>query len=445
MQNDKIVVGLDIGSTKVCAVVARQDVLDRDRIEILGFGKADSEGVNRGVISNIEKTVEAIKIAIARASQMSNIRIEVVNVGIAGQHIRTFTQKGGITRHSTEDEISNADVMRLINDMYKTPIAAGSQILHVMPQDFIVDNETDINDPVGMAGVKLEANFHIITAQTTSLDNIKKCIKKAGLTIQDLILEPIASSLACLTPEERKEGVALVDIGGGTTDLAVFYDNILRHTAVIPYGGKVITSDIKSGCMLMENQAELLKVRFGKAIAEQASSMEVVAIPGLRNRPAREISLKNLAKIIEARMTEIIEEVYKEILRSGCHDNLSQGIVLTGGGSLLEGIKELFELHTGLPVRIGHPTEYLTPTNINHVNQPSYATAIGLALAGFRSLDDRDLLPQSNNNQPAQTSPTETSKKEKITKNNSFSGFLNKIIDRTKNFLLDDVDDKDDY
>lgn len=445
MQKDKIVVGLDIGSTKVCAVVARQDELDSERIEILGVGRADSEGVQRGVISNIEKTVEAIKTAIAKAAQMSNTRIEVVNVGIAGQHIRTFTQRGGITRHSTEDEISNADVMRLINDMYKTPVPAGSQILHVMPQDFIVDNETDIADPIGMAGVKLEANFHIITAQTTSLDNIKKCIRKAGLTIQDLILEPIASSLACLTPEERAEGVALVDIGGGTTDLAVFHNNILRHTAVIPYGGKVITADIKSGCLIMENQAELLKVRFGKAIAEKASVYEVVSIPGSKNRPPKEISLRNLATIIEARMTEIIEEVYKEILRSNCYDNLSQGIVLTGGGALLDGIKELFEYYTGLPTRIGYPIEYLTKTNINLVNQPSYSTAIGLALAGFRSLDDRDLLPQNSSAVQSGSLTFSGQQSQEKKKQNSFTSFINKIISHTRNLLLDDIDEKEDY
>jgi cell division protein FtsA len=445
MQKDKIVVGLDIGSTKICAVVARRDELSKELIEILGVGKAISEGVTRGVVFNIDKTVDAINLAVREASIMSGIDIRIVNVGIAGQHIKSMRQKGGITRHSTEDEISGEDVMRLVNDMYKTPTEAGTQILHVMPQDFIVDNEAGIIEPIGMSGVKLEANFHIITAQTTALNNINRCVKKAGLEIQDMILEPLASSLSVLTREEREEGVALVDIGGGTTDVAIFHNGIIRHTAVIPFGGQIITSDIKHGCMLMENQAELLKVRFGKAIAEQASDRDVVSIPGLRNRSSKEISLRNLAHIIEARMTEIIEDVHKEIIRSGFYNTLSQGIVLTGGGSLLDGIRELFELHTGLPVRIGHPTEYLTKTNIELVKQPIFSTAIGLVMAGFRALDDRDLFQSIQQSNIVTASKTDTKTAKVAKKDSSFSSFFSKILDRTKSLLTDDLDEKDDY
>jgi len=445
MQKDKIVVGLDIGSTKICVVVARRDDYNKNRVEILGVGKAISEGVTRGVVINIDKTVEAITQAVEQASRMSNISIELVNVGIAGQHIKSMVQRGSITRQSTEDEISSEDVLRLVNDMYKIPTEPGTQILHVMPQDFVVDKESGIVDPIGMSGVKLEANFHIITAETASLSNIIRCVKKAELTIQELILEPIASSLAVLNREEREEGVCLVDIGGGTTDIAIFHNNIIRHSAVIPFGGKVITSDIKQGCIIPENQAELLKVRFGKAIAEQAKSYEVVSIPGARNRPTKEISLRNLASIIEARKTEIIEDVHKEIIRSGYYNMLSQGIVLTGGGALLDGLQDLFGLHTGLPIRIGHPTEYLNKTNVNLVKQPLYATAIGLVLAGFRALDDRDLFQNPSNNFNTNNFNQGKSDTTRNKKDSTISSFFGKMLERTKNLLIDDIDDQEDY
>jgi len=445
MQKDKIVVGLDIGSTKICVVVARRDEQDKNRIEILGVGKAPSEGVTRGVVINIDKTVEAITQAVRQASMMSNIAIELVNVGIAGQHIKSMVQRGSITRQSTEDEISSEDVLRLVNDMYKIPTEPGTQILHVMPQDFIVDKESGILDPIGMSGVKLEANFHIITAEIASLNNINRCVKKAGLTIQDLILEPIASSLAVLSREEREEGVCLVDIGGGTTDIAIFHNNIIRHSAVIPFGGKVVTSDITKGCFIPENQAELLKIRFGKAIAEQAKSYEVVSIPGSRNRPTKEISIRNLAQIIESRMTEITEDVHKEIIRSGYYNMLSQGIVLTGGGALLDGVEDLFSLHTGLPIRIGHPTEYLNKTNVDLVKQPMYATAIGLVLAGFRALDDRDLFQAPSNNNNNNNLGQNKSETTKNKKDSVISNFFGKMLERTKNLLIDDIDEQEDY
>ncbi|MDX1902524.1 MAG: cell division protein FtsA [Thermonemataceae bacterium] len=443
MQKDKIIVGLDIGSTKVCAIVARKDLNDPNLIEILGVGKTVSEGVTRGVVINIDKTVEAINKAVREASQMSGIDIRIVNVGIAGQHIKSVKEKGSITRHSVEDEISSEDVVRLVNDMYKIPTEAGTQILHVMPQDFTVDSETGITEPIGMSGVKLEANFHIITAQTTALNNVNRCVKKSGLEVQEMILEPIASSLAVLTKEERGEGVVLVDIGGGTTDIAIFYDGILRHSAVIPFGGQIITSDIKMGCRIIEHQAELLKVTYGKAIAELAKEDEYLSIPGNKNRQDREISVRNLAHIIEARMTEIVEDVHKEILRSGFYNTLSQGIVLTGGGSLLSGIKELFEYHTGLPVRIGHPTEYLTKKNIDLVKKPIFATAIGLVMAGFRAIDDRNLFDKTQNKVSVSAPEQKTAKESK--KDNLFSGFFNKLLERTKSLLIDDVDDKNDY
>ena len=295
------------------------------------MGKAVSDGVIRGIVTNIDKTVRAIEMAIEEASAQSEIEINVVNVGIAGQHIKSSIHHGSITRNNN-DEISIEDVNRLANDMHRIVIPPGSEIIHVMPQDYIVDYEAGIKDPVGMSGVKLEADFHIITAQTNAINNINKCIKRAGLKIENLILEPLASSLAVLSEEEKEAGVCLVDIGGGTTDIAVFYDNIIRHTAVIPFGGYIVTADIKQGCMVMHNQAELLKTKFGRAIADEANPNEIVSIPGFRNRPAKEISVKNLANIIEARMEEIIEMVHTEIISSGFHKKLAAGIVVTGGG-----------------------------------------------------------------------------------------------------------------
>ncbi|MEL7001312.1 MAG: cell division protein FtsA, partial [Bacteroidota bacterium] len=307
MENDKIVVGLDIGTTKICAIVGRKN--EFGKLEVLGMGKAESDGVIRGIVTNIDKTVNAIEKAVKEAEEQSGIDIRVVNVGIAGQHIKSSIHHGSITRSTQDDEITIEDINRLNNDMYRIVIPPGSEIIHVMPQDYTVDYEDGIKDPVGMSGVKLEADFHVITAQTNAINNINKCVRRAGLEIDNLILEPLASSLAVLSDEEKEAGICIVDIGGGTTDIAIFHDNIIRHTAVIPFGGNIITSDIKQGCMVMQHQAELLKTKFGKAIAEEASPNEIVSIPGIRNRSPKEISVKNLAHIIEARMEEIIDIV----------------------------------------------------------------------------------------------------------------------------------------
>ena len=353
MQKDKIVVGLDIGTTKICAIVGRKN--EYGKLEVLGMGKAVSDGVIRGIVTNIDKTVHAISKAVHEAEEQAGINIRVVNVGIAGQHIKSSVHHGSITRKSNDDEITIEDVNRLTNDMYRIVIPPGSEIIHVMPQDYIVDYEDGIKDPVGMSGVKLEADFHVITAQTNAINNVNKCVRRAGLEIDNLILEPLASSLAVLSDEEKEAGVCLVDIGGGTTDIALFYDNIIRHTAVVPFGGNIITTDIKQGCSVMQHQAEQLKVKFGKAIAEEANPNEIVSIPGLRNRPPKEISIKNLAHIIEARMEEIIELVHTEIITSGFENKLAGGLVITGGGSQLHNAKQLFEYMTGMDARIGYP------------------------------------------------------------------------------------------
>ncbi|GGK77529.1 cell division protein FtsA [Rufibacter glacialis] len=436
-QNDKIVVGLDIGTTKICALVGRKN--EYGKLEILGLGKAVSEGVVRGMVSNIDKTVEAIRKAIRQAEEQSGIDIKVVNVGIAGQHIKSLQHNGSITRTSLDSEITVEDVNRLTNDMYRLVTPPGSEIIHVMPQDYKVDYEDGIMDPVGMSGVRLEGNFHIITAQSNAVNNITKCITRAGLEIDQLILEPLASCMSVLSEEEREAGVALIDIGGGTTDLAIFKDNIIRHTAVLPFGGNIITSDIKQGCMVMQNQAEQLKVRFGKAIADEASDNEIVSIPGLRDRTPKEISLKNLAFIIEARMEEIVELVYSEIVRSGYANQLAAGVVITGGGAQLQNLVQLVEYLTGLDARIGYPNEHLGKSKIDSVKSPMFATTVGLVLAGYQALDERVNRYTEMTNSPDTRVVNEV---KPVQKASSGGGFFNKIIERTKGMLIDDFDDK---
>ncbi|MEL6561253.1 MAG: cell division protein FtsA [Bacteroidota bacterium] len=437
MQDDKIIVGLDIGTTKICVVVGRKN--EFGKLEVLGMGKAVSEGVIRGIVTNIDKTVHAIEKAVNEASEQSGIDIRVVNVGIAGQHIKSSVHHGSITRNSLDDEITIEDVNRLSNDMYRIVIPPGSEIIHVMPQDYIVDYEDGIKDPVGMSGVKLEADFHIITAQTNAINNINKCVRRAGLEIENLILEPLASSLAVLSEEEKEAGICLVDIGGGTTDIAIFYDNIIRHTAVIPFGGNIITADIKQGCMVMEHQAELLKTKFGRAISEEASPNEIVSIPGLRNRPPKEISVKNLAHIIEARLEEIIEMVHTEIITSGFENKLTGGIVVTGGGSQMANLKQLFEYMTGLDTRIGYPNEHLGKSKVDHIKSPMYATSVGLVLSGFKALDEREERYREVRNSKA-------SNQSKSSRDKQGLNFFKNILEKTKGLLIDDdFEDEKDY
>jgi cell division protein FtsA len=386
MENSEIIVGLDIGTTKICAIVGRKN--EFGKIEILGVGKAESIGVMRGMVANIEKTVASIKEAVAEAESKSDVEINDVYVGIAGQHIKSLQHRGMITRAKIDDEISQKDIDLIIDDMYKLAMPPGEEIIHVIPQEFIVDNEQGIKEPIGMSGIRLEANCHIITGLITAAHNIEKCVTKAGLKPVDLILEPLASAEAVLTEEEKEAGVVLVDIGGGTTDIAIFQDGIIRHTAVIPFGGNVITDDIKEGCTIIRNQAELLKIKFGSALAKQMKENEIVSIPGLRGREPKEISVKNLANIIQARMEEIIENVYYEIKSSGFEKKLIAGIVVTGGGAQLKHITQLIEYITGMDTRIGYPNEHLAK-GVDEVKSPMYATGVGLVIKGHQDFEKR--------------------------------------------------------
>ena len=383
MTQPEIVVGLDIGSTKIACIVGRKN--EYGKVEILGLGRSESLGVNRGVVENIQNTVDSINKAVKEASIASEVDIKIVNVGIAGQHIRSLQHRGSIMRNSIDDEIEQEDVSNLIENMYKLVLPPGEEIIHVIPQEYIIDNHQRTRQPVGMSGVCLEANFHIITGQVAAAKNIEKCVKKAGLEISSMILEPLASAEAVLSGEEKEAGVALVDIGGGTTDIAIFQDGIIRHTAVIPLGGNVITDDVKEGCSIIRSQAEELKKRFGSALASENKDEEVVSIPGLKGRSAKEISLKNLAHIIQARMEEIIEHVYYEIKNSGYEKKLIAGIVLTGGGSQLKHAAQLTEFITAMDTRIGYPNEHLAKSLSGETGSPMHATGVGLVIKGLET------------------------------------------------------------
>ncbi|MFK7799984.1 MAG: cell division protein FtsA [Aureispira sp.] len=430
MKNE-IVVALDIGTTKICAMVGRKD--KHGKLEVLGTGKVASVGVLRGVVSNIEKTVKAISDAIAEAERRSGVDIGVVNVGIAGQHIKSLQHRGILTRHSLHDEISQEDIDDLISDMYKLVLPPGDKIIHVIPQEYIVDNEQGIVDPIGMSGIRLEANFHIITGQTTATKNIAKCVQKAGLDMSSLALEPIASSASVLSDEELEAGVALVDIGGGTTDLAIFHEGIIRHTAVVPLGGNIITKDIKEGCNVMGNQAEKLKVKFGCAMADAITENRIITIPGLRGRSHKEISEINLARIIQARVEEILDLIYWEIRRSGYERKLIGGIVLTGGGALLSNMTELVELHTGLSARLGIPTEHLAHGYDQEITSPIYATSIGLILNGFKELD-RGSRYETSEEYNSNAVPA-TQRKHSTTQEEPGNKWYEKIFKRTKEWF----------
>jgi len=424
METSEIIVGLDIGTTKIAVIVGRRN--EHGKIEILGMGKSDSVGVSRGVVLNIEQTVQSIRNAVAEAENKSGVDIKVVNVGIAGQHIKSLQHRGIKTRNNLEEEISQKDIDALIEDMYKLVMLPGEEIIHVLPQEYIVDNEQGIKNPIGMSGIRLEANFHIITGQIAAARNIYKCVNKAGLEVSELTLEPLASADAVLSDEEKEAGVVLVDIGGGTTDVAIFQDGIIRHTAVIPFGGNVITEDIKEGCTIIKSQAELLKMKFGSALANENQENEIVSIPGLRGRPHKEISVKNLSHIIQARMEEIVEHVYYEIKNSGYEKKLIAGIVVTGGGAQLKHTSQLIEYTTGMDTRIGYPNEHLAK-GTEDVTSPMYATAVGLVMKGIQALD-------KYKTQTTNTSTVSTHSQK--TKGN----FFEKIFAKGKQFFEEDTD-----
>jgi len=381
MEKENIAVGLDIGTTKIVAMIGRKN--EYGKLEILGVGKSKSLGVKRGVVDNITQTIQSIQLAVKDAEANSGYKIKDVVVGIAGQHIRSIQHSDYISRSNAEEVIGDKDIDLLINQVHKLAMLPGEEIIHVLPQEFKIDGQSEIKEPIGMCGGRLESSFHVVVGQASSIRNIGRCIQSSGIELSGLTLEPLASADAVLSQEEKEAGVALIDIGGGTTDLAIFKDGIIRHTAVIPFGGNVITDDIKEGCSIIEKQAELLKVKFGSAWPGENKDNEIVSIPGLRGREPKEISLKNLSKIIHARVVEIIEQVFVEIKAYGHEDprrKLIAGIVLTGGGAQLKHVKQLVEYITGMDTRIGYPNEHLAGDSDEEISSPLYATAVGLVM-----------------------------------------------------------------
>jgi cell division protein FtsA len=377
-----IIVGLDIGTTKVVAIAGRKN--EYGKLEILGFGRADSEGVNHGVVINIEQCVHSVELAIKRCFENNpDLVITEVYVGIAGKHIKSMQAQGSRVRANVDTEISKDDIEQLLRDQYKTYLPTGDQIIDIIAQDYTVDNIPDIIDPVGMSGVKIGANFHVITGDSTAIRNMKRCVDRSNLKTCDLILQPLASAAAVMNDEDMEAGVAIVDIGGGTTDMAVFCDGILKHTAVIPYAGVNITNDILTGLRVLRSQAEQMKVQFGTALGSEANRNSYITIPGLRGLPAKEVSVVNLANIIQARMEEILDYVMFNIRQIGLEHRLNGGIILTGGGARLKHITQLTEYVTGMGARIGYPNEHLAGGYNDALMSPMYSTCIGLILRGY--------------------------------------------------------------
>ena len=442
MNENKISVGLDIGTTKIVAMSGVKN--EYDKTQILGQGKSVSLGVHRGVVNNITQTIQSIQQAIQEAEQSSGEKISSVTVGIAGQHIRSLQHSDYITRANSELVIDEGDIERLINQVHKLVMLPGEEIIHVLPQEFKVDGQAEIKEPIGMYGGRLEANFHVVVGQVSSIRNIGRCIKSAGLDLEGITLEPLASANAVLSSEEKEAGVALIDIGGGTTDLAIFRDGIIRHTAVVPFGGNVITEDIKEGCSIIEKQAELLKIKFGSAWPGENKDNEIVSIPGLRGRDPKEITLKNLSKIIHARVVEIIEQVYVEIKNYGHEEQkkkLIAGIVLTGGGSQLKHLKQLVEYITGMDTRVGYPNEHLAGDSDKEITSPLFATSVGLVMDGLQRIDKQLLEDNLDETSISDDSVelNETSDEEGIKPppkpHKPTTSFLDKLTDRLKDFL----------
>ena len=399
-KENPVIVGLDIGTTKIAAIAGRKN--EFGKLEILGFGKAESSGVNHGMVLNIDECIRSINIALKDClASNPNLNIKEVYVGIAGHHIKSLQTRGDRVINNVEEEIRKEDIDALIKDQYKTFIPANDQIIDIIPQDFTVDSLEgfSLQEVVGMTGVRIGANFHIVTGDKSAIRNIHRCVQRAQLSTKDLVLQPLASAAAVMCPEDFESGVAIVDIGGGTTDLAIFHEGMLKHTVVIPIAGVNITNDIRQGLGVLRTQAEQMKVKFGMALADEAQSNAYITIPGLKGQPQKEISAKNLANIIQSRMEEILEYVMYHIKQMNLQDKLHGGIILTGGGSQLKHIMQLTEFKTGMPARLGLPNEHLSVGYIPELMKPMYATCIGLILRGYDDFESNRLRFISNNSE----------------------------------------------
>lgn len=464
MENENIIVGLDIGTTKIACFVGVRS--KNGKIKILGYGKTDSDGVEHGVVRNVELAGRSVKKAVEQAANQANVDIDEVWVGVAGQHIKARPSHGYITIPPEHELITQEDVDLLTEQQFNTMLEPGEAILHVFPQRYIVDRVELNRDipPVGVAGKTLEAEFHMVTANVTNLQNIRFAVRNAGLKIKDVVLEPVASSLAVLDDGDRDAGVAMVDIGGGTTDIAIFHDKIIRHTSVIPLAGNAITNDIRENFSILRNQAESLKVKFGSCLVQAVSENDVISIPGIRSQAPREISVKALANCINLRTKMLMEQVDYEIKLSGYHNKLIGGVVLTGGGAKLKDIKSLCSLVTGANTRVGIPNEHLDPESAGYeeLAHPMYATGIGLVIFGMNETE-KELTPGTETNkkdsdfdskgvdifanmpdatQPESVKKPESKEKPKPKPDSDGSNIFKKIGERIRSIITDDTIDQ---
>ncbi|HID36233.1 MAG TPA: cell division protein FtsA [Ghiorsea sp.] len=377
-RENQIIVGLDIGTSKIACIVA--EAAADGRIDIVGIGTHPSKGLRRGVVVNIESTVESIRLAIEEAELMADVDIKKVYVGIAGSHIRGYNSHGVVA--TKNGEVTEEDVTRVVEAAKAMNIPADQQILHVLPQEYIIDRQDGIREPVGMSGVRLETRVHVITGAVSSAQNIIKCCNRCDLDVADMVLEQIASSESVLSQDEKGIGVLLVDIGGGTTDLAVFIDGAIRHTAVIPVGGDHMTNDLVAGLRTSAREADILKKKYGSCMTSMISAEETVEVPRVGGRPPQSMPRQVMAQLLEPRMQELFELVREELDRSGYKELVAAGVVLTGGSSLLEGTQELADEIFELPVRIGRPQNIGGLVDV--VNSPIYATGVGLIQYGYR-------------------------------------------------------------
>jgi cell division protein FtsA len=439
-QRNNIVAAIDIGTTKIVTIVGRMN--DMGKLEIIGMSKTPSKGVKRGVVLNIEEAVNAIRYTVDEVQKQVGFMIKEAYVGIAGQHITSLQNRGYILRDSYEEEITKEDTDRLLAEMFKISIQPGEEIIHVIPQSYVVDNETGVKNPIGMFGKRLEGNYHIVIGQTSSARTIERCVNRVGINVKKMILEPLASAAAVLTEDEIEAGVALVDIGGGTTDIAVYYDDIIKHTAVIPFGGNVITKDVMEGCSILSKHAELLKIQYGSALGDLAEEAKVVAVPGISGREPKEVSIKSLAYIIQSRMEEIIDAIVYQLEGSDCLEKLTAGIVITGGGSQLRHLPQLVKYRTGLDVRIGKPDVQLGNSDLKEVNHPMYSTSVGLLYKGFehgvpepvQDIPEKEPMPEfiyEDDGTPTDTKPPRT-----------IGSIFGTLITTIENIFDDDTDKK---
>ncbi len=437
---DDYIAVIDIGTTKIVSMVGRKN--PKGEIQILGFAEEASEGVNRGLVLNIKEASEVIEKVVEETVAQSGIKFNEVYVGIAGQHIKS-RQLSHSTINDIDDIIEQELVDKLLKEVYNVTVGSGEKILHVFPQEYEV-NGTKVKNPIGIMSKQLNGTFHISIVKDTSLNILKRSIENVNLTIKNVILEPVASAIAVLSPEEKEAGVALLDIGGGTTDLIIYKNNIIRHTAVIPFGGNSITKDIQEGCNIVFSKAEEIKKDYGSTIPDLVSEKENVNIPGIQGRESKNIPFKTISAIIQARIIEIIDTAYEEIKKSQYLNKLSAGLTITGGGSLLKDLKQLTEFRTGLETRVAYPTGFVY-SDAEKISNPKYSTAVGLLKKAFEYQEKQEAKNiKKTKNQKTKNELNNNTEEQENEQSKKKPNIFKKTINKLKNILIEDDEIIDD-